>query len=93
MRALRCAAVAALLPGTSTALWCYHTTCADEEDTPPCATADAAVTRYFNCGIRGLDALPDPEGGGSYDRCLRTVASGAVNYTTPADGGIGYYAW
>jgi hypothetical protein len=93
MRVLRSVAVALLLPSTSIALWCYETLCIDEKDDPPCVTADAAVTRPRNCGHRGFNQLPAPEGGGSYDRCLRTQASGAVDYTTPADDGISYYAW
>lgn len=93
MRALFCAAAAVLLPSTSTALWCYHTTCVDPTDDLPCVTADAAVTQLRDCGARGLNALPDLDGGRLYDRCIRTVASGAVDYSTPADGGIGYYAW
>ena len=92
MVVLRLVATALLLP-RSTGLRCYETVCADEEDTPPCDAADAYVNRLRDCGAFGVDQLPPPEGGGTYDRCLRTQASGAVDYTTPGDDGISYYAW
>jgi hypothetical protein len=92
MHALRWAAVA-LLSCRATGLWCYESYCSGEDDIPPCATAATVLVRQRNCWARGIDALPTPSGGGSYDRCLRTQVSGVVPYTTPSDDGISYYAW
>lgn len=83
---------AAALCCSSAGIWCYSTTCADAER-PPCDNAAGATTRMANCATIAINGGLVAEGGGSYDRCLRTQVSGVVPYTTPGDNGLSYYAW
>jgi hypothetical protein len=88
---LRWATVAALCC-SSAGIWCYDTACADEDDRPPCDSADATET-LRDCAIIVINGGLAAEGGGAYDRCLRTQLSGVVPYTTPGDNGLSYYSW